>query len=95
MPNRARWMGTRLSWLEMMRSGEHNYLKTLARLRRVNKQLAAWDELDSSELMPPTLRPHVEQPYLDREQLKSLQLVLIDRLREIDLEQELERARAT
>jgi hypothetical protein len=73
----------------------HNYLKTLARLRRVNKQLAAWDELDSSELMPPTLRPHVLQPMLDRNQLKSLQLVLIDRLREIDLEQELERARST
>jgi hypothetical protein len=27
-------------------------LKTLARLRRVDKQLAAWGELDAMELMP-------------------------------------------
>jgi hypothetical protein len=58
-------------------------LKTLARLRRVNKQLAAWDELDAMELMPNTLRPHVEQPRLDREQLKGLQLSLIEQLREL------------
>jgi hypothetical protein len=35
--------------------------------------------------MPATLRPHVIQPMLDRDQLKSLQLELIDLLREIDL----------
>jgi hypothetical protein len=61
-------------------------LRTLARLRRVNKQLALWDELDSSELMPPRQRPHVVQPILDREQLKSLQEELAERLRELDLE---------
>ena len=32
-------------------------LKLLAALRRVNKQLSAWDELDALALMPPTLRP--------------------------------------
>jgi hypothetical protein len=61
-------------------------LRTLARLRRVNEQLALWDELDSSELMPAGQRPHVVQPILDREQLKSLQEELIERLRELDLE---------
>jgi hypothetical protein len=59
-------------------------LKTLARLRRVNKQLAAWDEVDAMELMPNSLRPHVEQPRLDREQLKALQLILVDELRELE-----------
>lgn len=64
---------------------QRDHLKTLARLRRVSKQLAAWDELDAMKLMPNTLRPHVEQPGLGREQLKSLQLMLIDVLRELDL----------
>jgi hypothetical protein len=59
-------------------------LKTLARLRRVNKQLSAWDELDAMELMPNTLRPHLEQPPLDRGQLKDLQLLLIEQLRELE-----------
>jgi hypothetical protein len=58
-------------------------LKTLARLRRVNRQLAAWDELDAMELMPNSLRPHVDQPRLDREQLKSLQHELIGELGEL------------
>ena len=34
-------------------------LKTLARLRRVNRQLALWEELDAMSLMPPSLRPWV------------------------------------
>jgi hypothetical protein len=55
-------------------------LKTRARLRRVNRQLAAWDEFDAMELMPNSLRPRVEQPRLDREQLKSLQRMLVDAL---------------
>jgi hypothetical protein len=42
-------------------------LKTLARLRRVNRQLALWDELDAIQLMPPSLRPWVPVPLLDRE----------------------------
>lgn len=58
------------------------HLRTLAQLRRVNKQLALWDELDAQELIPNSLRQWVEVPRLDREQLKSLQLVLIDRPRE-------------
>ena len=33
------------------------YLKTFARLRRPNAQLALWDELDAMALMPPGLRP--------------------------------------
>ena len=31
--------------------------KTLARPRRVDADLSAWDELDAMSLMPPSLRP--------------------------------------
>ena len=58
-------------------------LKLLAALRRVNKQLGAWDEPDAMELMPPTLRPWVEVPMLERVQLKSLQVELIGALGEL------------
>ena len=44
-------------------------LKLPVALRRVNKQLGAWDELDAMALMPPTLRPWVEVPGLEREHL--------------------------
>ena len=62
-----------------------HHLKLLAALRRVNRQLSAWDELDASELMPNSLRPWVEVPRLDREQLKSLQHELIAALAELEL----------
>lgn len=51
-----------------------HHLKLLAALRRVKKQFGLWDELDIMALMPPTPRPDVEFPMLDREQLKSLQV---------------------
>ncbi len=51
-------------------------LKTLARLRRVNRQLALWDELDAMALLPPSLRPWVEVPVLDRETLEELRAEL-------------------
>ena len=43
----------------------------LARLRRVNAQLALWDELDAMALMPPGLRPWAEVPVLDHQTLKT------------------------
>ena len=43
-----------------------------------------WDELDDQTLMPSGLRPWVEVPVLDREQLKDLQLMLIEVLRELE-----------
>jgi hypothetical protein len=61
-----------------------HHVKTLARLRRVNKQLAAWDDVDAVSLLPPTLRPDVEIPTLDREQLTSLQVELIACLGELE-----------
>jgi hypothetical protein len=58
-------------------------VKLLAALRRVNKQLALWDELDAMELMPNSLRPHVEQPSLSREQLESIRQELLGALNEL------------
>jgi hypothetical protein len=61
---------------------QRHYLKTLARLRRVNKPLSQWD---THELMPVSVRPGVVPPLLGREQLKSLRLMLTDELAALDL----------
>ena len=61
---------------------ERRLVKLLAALRRVNKQLSLWDELDAMALMPPALRPWVEVPMLDREQLKGLRAELVGALGE-------------
>ncbi len=55
-------------------------LRTLAGLRRVNRALSAWDELDAMQLLAPSPRPWVAVPALDREQLKSLQRELVAHL---------------
>ena len=60
------------------------HLKTLARLRRVNRQLALWDELDAMQLMPPSLRPWVPVPDLDRETLEELPAELVAALGEME-----------
>ena len=49
-----------------------------------NRQLGLWDELEAMALMPPTPRPWVEMPALDREQLKSLQVELVGALGELE-----------
>ena len=51
---------------------ERRRLKLVAALRRVNRQLGVWDELDAIELIPPTLRSRVEVSALDRRKLESL-----------------------
>jgi hypothetical protein len=48
------------------------HLRTLARLRRVNRQLALCDELEAMALMPPSLLPWVEVAVLDPETLRNL-----------------------
>ena len=66
-------------------------LKVLAALRRVNRQLSLWDELDAMALVPPSLRPTVEVPMLEREQLKSLQVELVAAIGEVERRCEQER----
>ena len=60
------------------------YLKTLARLRRVSRALSQWDEWDAADLLPPSLRPTVTQPLLDRARLRSLRFMLLDQLAELE-----------
>jgi hypothetical protein len=64
---------------------QRRHLKNLARLRRMNKALSVWDDWDAADLMPPSLRPAVVPPMLDREQLKSLRTIVVDELAELDL----------
>jgi hypothetical protein len=59
-------------------------LETLARPRRVNRQLALWDELDAQALLLPSERRSVPVPELDREQLESLRQELIAYLAELE-----------
>ena len=66
------------------RIADIRHLKTLARLRRVNRRLALWDEPAAMQLMPPSLRSWVEVPVLDRETLKELQAELVAALGEMD-----------
>ena len=70
----------------MIDGDQRHDLSTLARLRRVHQQLAVWEELEAMVLMPNSLRPHVQWPQLDREQLQSLRDVLTEDLRELLLE---------
>ena len=80
MPRRGRReaAGT-ASGLELRRAyfGYIDHRGTPARLRRVNRQLALWDELEAMQLMPPSPRPWVEVPELDRETLRELRAELV------------------
>jgi hypothetical protein len=53
-------------------------------LRRVNKQIAAWDELEAGQLLPPSLRPNVDVPMLDRDKLTTLRDMLTEYLEELE-----------
>jgi hypothetical protein len=51
---------------------------TLARLRRVNEALFAWDEYGAAAAMPADLHPQVGPPTLSRAALKELQRMLVE-----------------
>lgn len=57
----------------------------LARLDRVNRALAQWDEWECARTMPPDVRPHVDRPILGRKALKSLRKMLLDVLAEMGM----------
>ena len=59
-------------------------LRTLARLGRVNAALSAWAELDAMVLMPPSPRPHVAVPELERDVLEALRAELVAALGEME-----------
>ncbi len=58
---------------------------TRARLRRVDRALAAWDAWDQTRALPAEQRPAVSEPGpLHRPALESLRQVLVDTLGEIE-----------
>ena len=58
----------------------HNVL----RLARVNAALSARDEYESNELLPPDRRRPLSRPKLTRGALKELQLMLVQRIGELE-----------
>ena len=56
----------------------------LLRLRRVNAALSAWDEYEANQLLPPDQRRPLPRPKLTREALKELQLMLVQRIGELE-----------
>ena len=57
----------------------------LARLKRVNRALAAWDEWDAAQAMPAQMRPLVPRPGpLGQKALGELRRVLLDVMGELD-----------
>ena len=50
---------------------------TLARLRRVNEALSAWDEYEAARERPDLFPAPPEPPKLSRDALKSLQQTLV------------------
>jgi hypothetical protein len=57
---------------------------TLVRLRRVNAAIAAWDEWEAAELIPPENGSRLRHPQLSREVLESLRATLEEVLHEME-----------
>ena len=56
----------------------------LLRLRRVNAALSAWDEYEANRLLPPDQRRPLPRPKLTRGGRKELQLMLVQRIGELE-----------
>ena len=54
------------------------------RLRRVNAALSVWDEYEANRLLPPDRRRPLLRPRLTRGGLKELQLMLVERIGELE-----------
>jgi hypothetical protein len=64
---------------------QRRYLKNVARLRRINRALSVWDEWDAADLLPLSLRQPIIPPLLDREQRKTLRIIMMDELADLEL----------
>jgi hypothetical protein len=56
----------------------------LVRLARVRAAISAWDEYEANQLLPPDQRSPLPRPKLTRGGLKELQLMLVQRLGELE-----------
>ena len=62
--------------------GQHAH--NLLRLARVNAALSARDEYEANQLLPPDRRRPLPRPKLTRGGLKELQLILVQRIGELE-----------
>ena len=60
------------------------HARNLLRLARVNAALSARDEYDANALLPPDRRRPLARPKLTRGGLKELQLMLVQRIGELE-----------
>ena len=63
---------------------QQQHAHNLLRLGRVNAALSAWDEYEANQLLPPDQRRPLPRPKLTREALKELQLMLVQRIGELE-----------
>ena len=56
----------------------------MLRIARVNAALSAWDEYEANQLLPPDRRRPLPRPKLTRGGLKELQLMLVQRIGELE-----------
>ena len=60
------------------------HARNLLRLARVDAALAAWDEYEANELLPADIRGPMPRPRLTRGGLRELQLLLLQRIGELE-----------
>ena len=60
------------------------HANNLLRLARVNAALPVWEEYEANELLPPDQRRPLPRPKLTRGGLKELQLMLVQRIGELE-----------
>ena len=60
------------------------HTRNLLRPARVNAALSAWDEYEANQLLPPDQRRPLSRPKLTHGGLKELQLMLVQRIGELE-----------
>ena len=63
---------------------QHQLVHNVARLTRVNRALSAYEEYEADSLLPPEHRRNLKRPKLTRGGLKELQLMLVERIGELE-----------
>jgi hypothetical protein len=63
---------------------EYQLVHNVARLTRVNRALSAWEGYEADSLLPPEQRGNLVRPTLERGGLKELQLMLVERIGELE-----------
>ena len=65
-------------------ASQARHAHNLLRLARVNAALSAWEEYEANQLLPPDQRRPLPLPKLTRGGLMELQLMLVQRIGELE-----------